>query len=110
MQLTIPTGWATNVTMDREASIRAALHRALHKLSSGTAPLDLVEEIPLLESFVADYSDARIADARASGASWADIARRPGVSKLAVHKRFTTKRPRRQRAAIVELRFTRDKD
>lgn len=96
--------------IDREASIRAALHRTLQQLSIDTAPLDLVEDIPLLESFVEDYSDARIADARACGASWADIARRLGVSKQAVHKRFTAQRSRRRPTAVFELRFMRDMD
>ncbi len=95
---------------EREANIRAALHGALQQLSIGTAPLDLVEDIPFLESFVDDYSDARIADARASGASWADIAQRLGVSKQAVHKRFTAQRARRRPTAVFELRFMRDKD
>jgi len=72
--------------------------------------LDLVEDIPFLESFVDDYSDARIADVRASGASWADIAQRLGVSKQAVHKQFVTNRPRRRPTVVFELRFTRDKD
>jgi hypothetical protein len=98
------------VPIDREASIRTALHQTLRRLSTGTTPLDLVEDIPLLESFIADYSDARIADARASGASWADIARRLGVSKQAVHKRFSAQRTRRRPTAVSELRFTRDKD
>lgn len=97
------------MALEREASIRTALHRALRQLSIGTAPLDLVEDIRLLESFVEDYADARVADARASGASWADIARRLGVSKQAVHKRFTAQRSRRRPTAVFELRF-RDKD
>jgi len=50
-----------------------------------------------------------IADARALGASWAEIARRLGVSKQAVHKRFAANRRGRRRAMVIELRFTRDK-
>ena len=94
----------------RQAKIREALHRALHELSSESPPLDLIEDIPILEAFVEDATDARIADARSSGASWADIARRLGVSKQAVHKRFTAKRTGRRQGAVIELRFTRDKD
>ncbi len=95
---------------NREPKIREALHRVLHQLSADSAPLDLVEDIPILEAFIDDYAAARIADARVSGASWSDIARRLGVSKQAVHKRFATKRSERRRGAVIELRFTRDKD
>lgn len=98
------------MTEDRERRIREALHRVLHQLSAESAPLDLVEDIPILEAFVDDYADARIADARSAGASWSDIARRLGVSKQAVHKRFTAKRTVRRRGAVIELRFNRDKD
>ena len=98
------------MTEDRERRIREALHQVLHQLSAESVPLDLVEDIPILEAFVDDYADARIADARSSGASWSDIARMLGVSKQAVHKRFTAKRTGRRRGAMIELRFTRDKD
>ena len=98
------------MTEDRERRIREALHRVLHQLSAESVPLDLVEDIPILEAFVDDYGDARIADARSSGASWSDIARRLGVSKQAVHKRFTAKRKGRRRGAVIELRFNRDND
>ena len=98
------------MTEDREARIREALHRVLQQLSTESTPLDLVEDILILEAFVADYTDARIADARSSGASWSDIARRLGVSKQAVHKRFTGKRRGRRGGAVIELRFTRDKN
>jgi enamine deaminase RidA (YjgF/YER057c/UK114 family) len=98
------------MTEDRERQIREALHRVLQQLSADGEALDLVEDIPILESFVADYADARIADARSGGASWADIAQRLGVSKQAVHKRFTSKRPGRRRGAMIELRFRRDRD
>ncbi|MDJ0960657.1 MAG: TetR family transcriptional regulator [Acidimicrobiia bacterium] len=95
---------------DREQSIRAALQHELQRLSAGEAPLDLVEDIPILESFVDDYAQARIADARSLGASWADIAARLGVSRQAVHKRFTSKREGRRRRAVIELRFQRSDD
>lgn len=93
---------------DRERRIREELHRELQKLSADSTALDLVEDIPILEAFVDDYADARIADARSSGASWADIARRLGVSKQAVHKRFTATRKRARREAFIELRFDKD--
>lgn len=94
----------------REAEIREALHGVLRELSSEFAPLDLVGDIPALEAFVEDFADARIADARSSGASWAEIAQRLGVSKQAVHKRFTAQRTGRRRRAVIKLRFTRDEN
>lgn len=94
----------------RNTRIREALRRVLRELSVECTPLDLIEDIPILEAFVDDHADARIADARSSGASWAEIAQRLGVSKQAVHKRFTAKRRGHRRGAVIELRFTRDKD
>lgn len=94
---------------NRERLIRAALHRELRTLSSESEALDLVDDITTLEAFVDDYAAARIADARSAGASWADIARRLGVSRQAAHKRFTSNRKGRRRRAVIELRFTRDK-
>ena len=96
------------MTEAREPRIRQALHQVLQELSMESAPLDLVEDIPILARFVDDYADARIADARSTGASWSDIARRLGVSKQAVHKRYTAKRSRPVRRAAIELRFDRD--
>ena len=81
----------------------------MQQLSGDTAPLELVEDIPILEAFVDDFADARIADARAAGASWADIAQRLGVSRQAVHKRFAGKRKRRT-GPIIELRLERKRD
>ncbi len=98
--------WA--VSKDRERRLREALHGVLQQLSDEGSALDLVGDIPILETFVDDYAQARIADARSSGASWAEIARRLGVSKQAVHKRFTAKRRGRRRGPVIELRFKRD--
>lgn len=95
---------------DRERLLREVLYRELQKLSTQRDPLDLVEDIPIFEAFVDDFADARIADARSSGASWADIAQRLGVSRQAAHKRFTVKRKRRRGGPIIELRFERNKD
>jgi ribosome-binding protein aMBF1 (putative translation factor) len=81
----------------------------LRELSAEHTPLDLVGDIPILETFVDDYADALIADARSRGASWSDIAGRLGVSKQAVHKRFTSGRAQRRGGAVIELRFIRDK-
>lgn len=95
---------------DRERRLREALHRVLEQLSIEGSSLDLVEDLPILEAFVDDYAQARIAEARSSGASWADISRRLGVSRQAVHKRFQGRRAGRQRAAVIELRFQRRRD
>lgn len=95
---------------DRERAIRDALHRVLRDLTAEVSPLDAVEDIPMLEGFVDDYAQARIADARAGGASWAAIAERLGVSRQAVHKRYTGARASERRGPVFELRFVRTKD
>lgn len=95
---------------ERDRRIREVLSRELRALSTDSDPLDLVEDIPILEAFVDDYSDARIADARSQGFSWADIADRLGVSRQAVHKRFAARRRGKRRGPVIELRFERDKD
>lgn len=97
-------------SQQRERTIRSALHEALRDLAADMPPLDAVEDIPVLEGFVDDYAQARIADARAGGASWAAIAERLGVSRQAVHKRFTGERASRRRGPVFELRFMRSKD
>lgn len=91
--------------MEREKELRDNLRRVLGEASKGRDPLDLLSDIPILETFVDDYIQARIADARAGGASWSKVAERMGVSRQAVHRRFRGKGNRR---AIIELRFTRD--
>jgi hypothetical protein len=90
--------------MDRERRLRQELHAVLARLSEAREPLDLVEDVPMLEGFVDDFAQARIADARAAGASWADISERLGVTRQAAHKRFSGRRAR------FELRFIRDKN
>ncbi len=91
---------------ERNRVIRQELYELFERLSSGQAPLDLVEDVPILEDFVDDFGQARIADARAVGASWSEIAGRLGVSRQAAHKRFSGRRTRR--GPIIELRFIRD--
>jgi AraC-like DNA-binding protein len=98
------------MTDSRQQRIREGLEQELLRLSEASDPLDLVEDIPILEAFVDDFADHRIAEARASGASWAEIAQRLGVSRQAVHKRFNAKRKRRRGGAIIELRIDRNKD
>jgi hypothetical protein len=90
--------------MDRERRLRQELHSVLARLSEAREPLDLVEDVPMLEDFADDFAQARIADARASGASWAEISERLGVTRQAAHKRFSGRRAR------FELRFIRDKN
>jgi hypothetical protein len=99
------------MTSDRERRLRQELHAVLSRLSAGSAPIDLVEDVPVVEDFVDDFVQARIADARAAGASWAEISDRLGVTRQAAHKRFSGPRRRgRGIGGVIELRFTRDKD
>ena len=99
------------MTGDRERQLRQELHSVLQRLSAGRDPLDLVEDVPVVEDFVDDFGQARIADARAAGASWAEISERLGVTRQAAHKRFSGWRKRgRGIGGIIELRFTRDRN
>jgi hypothetical protein len=99
------------MTSERERRLRQELHALLGRLSAGRDPLDLVEDVPVVEDFVDDFAQARIADARASGASWAEISDRLGVTRQAAHKRFGGRRTRgRGLGGVIELRFIRDKN
>jgi hypothetical protein len=99
------------MTEDRERRLRYELHSVLARLSEDRRPLDLVEDVPVLEDFVDDFAQARIADARAAGASWAEISERLGVTRQAAHKRFSGRRKRgRGIGGVIALRFTRDKN
>jgi hypothetical protein len=99
------------MTSERERRLRQELHAVLGRLSAGRDPLDLVEDVPVVEDFVDDFAQARIADARASGASWAEISDRLGVTRQAAHKRFGGRRTRgRGLGGVIELRFIRDKN
>lgn len=90
----------------REQELRTALLGELERLGAGLDPLRRVEDIPRLEAFIDDVGAALIADARATGATWADIAERLGVSRQAAHKRFSNGR-RTRRGRVIELRFER---
>ena len=95
---------------ERERRLRQELHSTLRQLSEGLDPLELVEDVPVVENFVDDLAQARIADARAAGASWAEISGRLGVSRQAAHKRFNGWRKRsRGMGSVIELRFVRDR-
>ena len=95
---------------EREALLRRELHTVLTRLSAGREPLELVADIPVVEAFVDDLAEARIADARAAGASWADISAQLGVTRQAVHKRFGGRRKRKRGVgSVLELRFTLDR-
>ena len=95
---------------ERQSAPRAPLgapppqrRRASRSTSSRTSPS--------LEDFVDDFAQARIADARAAGASWAEISERLGVTRQAAHKRFSGWRQRgRGIGGVIELRFTRDQN
>ena len=88
--------------MERSERIRRALRDALNDPAGDRDPLDALADLEVLDSFVDDYAQARVDDARAAGASWAQIADRLGVTRQAAHKRFGTKKPRK---ASLELRL-----
>jgi hypothetical protein len=91
---------------ERETLIRRRLHAVVQELSLDRDPLDLVADVPIVEDFADDLAQARIADARAAGASWADISARLGVTRQAVHKRFGGERKgTRGLKPVFELRF-----
>ena len=95
---------------ERETLLRRRLHAALQELSADRDPLDLVGDVPIVEEFADDLAQARIADARAAGASWAEISERLGVTRQAAHKRFSGWRTRKRGAGpVLELRFTLDR-
>ena len=74
--------------------------------AGGDHPLEALHDLEALDSFVADYAQARVDDARAAGASWAEIADRLGVTRQAAHKRFGGKEPRK---TSLELRLIWDR-
>ena len=82
------------------------MRAALDAAGREREPLDALDDLETLDAFVADYSQARVDDARAAGASWAEIAERLGVSRQAAHKRFGGKKPKK---ASLELRLIWDK-
>ena len=45
-------------SMDRERRLRQELHALLARLSEGREPLDLVEDVPVVEDFVDDFAQA----------------------------------------------------
>jgi len=94
---------------DREGQLRGALHAALRDISVGRDPLELLDDIAIVEGFAADVAEARVADARAAGAGWEEIARRLGVTRQAAHKRFAGPRSssRRRVGRVIELRIQR---
>ena len=95
---------------ERKTVLRRELHGVIRRLSAERNPLDLVEDVRLIEDFTDDLAQARIADARAAGASWAEISKRLGVSRQAAHKRFGSGRKRKPGAgSVLELRFTFDR-
>ncbi len=99
------------MTRAREQRLREALHQTIADLSDGMDQLDLIGDIAIVDQFAADLAAARIADARAAGAAWEDIAGRLGVSRQAAHKRFARPRARGSRRGnrILELRLRLDK-
>ncbi|MDJ0925205.1 MAG: hypothetical protein QNJ77_11640 [Acidimicrobiia bacterium] len=92
--------------MARDEELRQKLLEALDR--GGRDPLEILDDLETLEAFADDYARARVADARAAGASWSDIAEKLGVTRQAAHKRFGTKKPR-QKALELRLVFDRKK-
>ncbi len=88
--------------MDLSERLRRQLQDALAESAADRTPLDLLADLDVLDSFVNDYAQARVDDARAAGASWSQIAERLGVTRQAAHKRFGTKKPRN---TSLELRL-----
>lgn len=92
----------------REQEIRQAMTTALDDIAGGRSPLELVEEVPLIEAITAEIVDDRVAAARAQGLSWHAIAQTLGISRQAAHKRFgkRSKVGRRKGSSRIELRRT----
>ena len=84
---------------DRSRELRVALEQLVAGMSDGLDPLELLGDIATVERFAVDLGIERVASARAAGATWDDVARRLGVSRQAVHKRFGS-RPRGVRLAL----------
>lgn len=93
--------------MNRIDRLRQALQAALADSAGDADPLEALSDLEVLDDFAADYAQARVDDARAAGASWAQIADRLGVTRQAAHKRFGSKR---QRKRTLELRLIWEKD
>ena len=92
--------------MDQSERLRRAVQDTLAD-AAPRDPLEALADIEVLEAFVFDYAQARVDDARAAGASWAQIAKHLGVTRQAAHKRFGVKKPRK---AAIELRMVWKKD
>lgn len=99
--------------MKRDAEIQQAIVDALAATEADKTPLDLVEEIPVLEDAIEALIAGRIEAARAQGVSWEAIAMRLGISRQAAHKRFgkgkRKKGKRRQDGLRLEIRVNSDK-
>ena len=88
--------------MGRVEDLRARLLGVLTDEGESRDPLGALEDLEVLETFADDYARARVADARAAGASWSEIAGKLGVTRQAAHKRFGSKKSRR---SSLELRL-----
>ena len=100
-----------SMTSDRERRLRHELHAVLSRLSASRDPLDLVEDVPVVEAFVDDFAQARIADARAAGrlvGGDLGAAGRDAAGRAQALQRLA--QARRGIGGVIELRFTRDKD
>jgi hypothetical protein len=91
--------------MDRPQRLRDALSETLRGFAADHDPLEALDDLETLERFVDDFARARVDDARATGASWSQIAERLGVTRQAAHKRFGRNKPKRS----LELRLVLEK-
>lgn len=93
----------------REAEIRDAITAALHSIDGDRSPLDLVEEIPIIEAATNELVANRVAQARSQGLSWEAIAQRLGTTRQAAHKRFGKRKAKKSRSGRIEIRLERSK-
>lgn len=91
--------------MDRRTELRDAIASSLEGLDDERTPLDLVGEIPLVESVIDEIVAERVAAARAQGLSWEAIAGRLGISRQAAHKRFVKGKRKKPGERTTRLEF-----
>jgi len=96
--------------MAREDEIYTSIAAGLADIDGDRSALELVADIPLIESATESIVADRVAAARAQGLSWHAIAQRLGISRQAAHKRFGKAKgsKRSKRGVRLEVRLDRD--